>query len=211
MPVTDRTCLDTTATKAYAQEQKLLRAYDRLLRAADLDQLITDCFGPKLSEAKRRNADDRLEYAMPDLLRKLRPDQQPPLAELLLGETPDLPAAVRYLAGLERHIIYRDEDPRLLDDSDEHLVKAAGLGKLSKAAYRNATTGRPGCQAHQWASRAAKAPPLGPPLELTPWPPVRFRGVRAKPPRKAALPQCRGQLSIQWPPVAVGPVKGGGL
>lgn len=141
---------------------------------------------------------------MPDLLQKLRPAQQPPLAELLLGEVPDLPGAVRCLAGLERHIIYRDDDPRLEDKSDEHLVKAAGLGKLSQAAYRNATTGRPGSQAHQWASRAAKPLPLGPPLELTPWPPVRFRGVRAKSARKAAMPQCRGQLAIQWPPVSGG-------
>lgn len=195
MPVTTRTCIDPTSAKSWALEQKLLRAYRRLLFAADLDALIDACFGPKLSPARREKADERLEHAMPELLQKLTPDEQAPFAEWLLGESPNLVAAVQELAKRENGLWRRDTDPRLNDNGDDWKVKPAGLGKFRQPLA--------GTALKQHLLNKPTPPPLGPPLVLTPWPPVapKFRGVRAKhkpqvrvSPRQLVLPFLAGGM-----------------
>jgi hypothetical protein len=180
----------------WSTEQKLLKAYRRLLLAADLDELITATLGPKRTATQREAADERLEYVMPELIQKLRPAQQGPLAELLLGESPDLVGAIRHLINLERNLTHRDEDPRLLLNDDARC-KAAGLGRLTQANYHKPHD--PANPSARWLSRhKPTAPPLGPPLVLTPAPPT-FRGVRKSSRRPKAVMVCRGQLALPFP------------
>jgi hypothetical protein len=182
----------------YVLEQKLLRAYSRLLLAADLDQLITATLGPKRTQTQREAADERLEYVMPELIQKLWPEQQAPLAELLLGESPDLASAITYLISLERNLTHRDEDPRL-NINDDARLKAAGLGRLTQANYRK--THDPANPSARWLSRNKQMPqPLGPPLVLTPAPAAtaKFRGTRKRTSRRPTQPVCRGQLALPF-------------
>jgi hypothetical protein len=185
----------------YVLEQKLLRAYSRLLLAADLDQLITATLGPKRTQTQREAADERLEYVMPELIQKLWPEQQAPLAELLLGESPDLASAITYLISLERNLTHRDEDPRL-NINDDARLKAAGLGRLTQANYRK--THDPANPSARWLNRNKQVVPvslpLGPPLVLTPAPAAtgKFRGTRKRTSRRPAQPVCKGQLALPF-------------
>jgi len=125
-------------TSHYTTERRLLRRYDELFRAASqtneaLDCLILACLGT-LTRSKREAADDRLQHAMPELIKKLRPEQQAIIANLLLRDDADFPAAVRELVRMENGIWRRDEDPRLRSNDDWRL-KVAGLGRLSKEEY----------------------------------------------------------------------------
>lgn len=169
----------------YVLECRMLKAYNRLLRNCDLDQLITDAFGPKLSPSKAAAADERLEYAIPELIQKLAPDQQAPIAALLVSEAPDLAAAVRELVKLENGLWRRDDDPRLRINDDARM-KAAGMGHLSKAIYGNTK--------------------LGPPLVLEPLvvrKPVQLRTKKRRVARHRAVFYWPGQYEI-WPPVSGG-------
>lgn len=192
----------------WSTQQKLLKAYRQLLFAADLDQLISATLGPKRTQTQRDAADERLEHVMPELIQKLRPAQQMPLVELLLGESHDLVAAIAYLIGLERNLTHRDEDPRLLLNDDARC-KAAGLGRLTQANYHKPHD--PANPSARWLSRnkaavvvpeVSKAPelPAAPPFVLTPWPPAPvFRGVRKASRRPRPVPVCRGQLALPFP------------
>ncbi|MGI4735068.1 MAG: hypothetical protein ACRYG7_07810 [Janthinobacterium lividum] len=125
-------------TSSYTLERRLLRQYSALFQEAtqtnaDFDRLILACLG-EVTPAKREAADERLQHAIPELIRKLRPDQQQVIAELLLSDAGDLAAAVRELIRMENGLWRRDEDPRLRTNDDWRL-KAAGLGHLSKKIY----------------------------------------------------------------------------
>lgn len=216
-----------TTAASYVLERKLLRAYDALYktqigsiwhpatrRAAQVAAL------GGLDRAATRNgyAEARLTEAMPELIQQLTAQQQPLVAELLLCESPDLAAVVKELVRLERNINYRDEDPRLATNDDARL-KAAGMGGLSKTMYGEVSEAdraqlraravRLGAQA---ALRTAKAKPvMGPPLELTPWPPRPVR-ARKRPVARPVLRVSQKQLSL-WPPreLLAGGVQEGGL
>ena len=182
----------------YVLECRMLKAYRRLLLGCDLDQLIADAFGPNLSPSKAAAADDRLEYAMPELIQKLTPTQQGPLAELLLGEAPDLAAAVRELVKLENGLWRRDEDARLRDEGDDWKAKVVFTGKFRAPLAGAALQQRE-------LAQAKAAVPLGPPLVLEPLQVVpRKPGLRTK---KRRAVRCRavfywaGQYEI-WPPVS---------
>lgn len=188
-------------TSPWSTEQKLLKAYRRLLLAADLDALITATLGPKRTATQREAADERLEHVMPELIQKLRPAQQGPVAEMLLGESPNLVGAIRHLIGLERNLTHRDDDPRLLLNDDARL-KAAGMGHLTQANYRKVHD--PANPSARWLGKQKlpvppAAAPVGPPLVLTPWPLValKFRGTRRSPRKRA--PVLRGQLALPFP------------
>ncbi len=183
-----------TPASAYIRERKLLRAYDALLRSCDLDGLIAACFGVNLSPSKAAAADERLQYAMPELLLKLTPDQQEPFAEWLLGESPDLPRAVRELVRLE-NALHRPALPHTKED--DWRVKSASLGKCRAPLAGDALR-------RHLLSQAAKAPKLGPPLELVPFVPVRRPVLRTKKRgRRKPLVVLRGQYSL-WPSVSGG-------
>jgi hypothetical protein len=179
----------------WSTQQKMLKAYRRLLFAADLDALITATLGPKRTQTQLEAADERLEHVMPELIQKLRPAQQEPLTKLLLGEAPDLEAAIRYLISLERNLTHRDEDPRLLLNDDARS-KAAGLGRLTKASYHKPHD--PANPSARWLSRnKPAAPSLGPPP--TPWPPMPVFVGTSKPSRSKVAQVYQGQLSLSFP------------
>jgi len=198
MPTTPRRAPEAGhAASSYVLERKLLRAYTRLCddavshlyRPLDKQAVYVQLLGGKLAATQVRGAEKRIREAMPEIIQKLTPQQQPGVAELLLCEGPDLAAVVKELVRLERNINYRDDDPRLAINDDARL-KAAGMGRLSKSIYGN-------------------LPKLGDPLVLTPWPPRP--ALRAKK-RRVARPVLRvgmKQLSL-WPLPAAG-VRGGGL
>jgi hypothetical protein len=194
---------------AYVLECKMLRAYDRLLRAADLDSLIAACFGERLSASKAAAADERLQYAMPELLQKLKPEQQAPFAEWLLGEAPDLPAAVRELIRLE-NALHRPQP--LNTKEDNWRVKAAGMGKcrapLKGDAIRRHQEGK-AMQRHL-QQKAVEAPKLGPPLVLEPLIPAKVTLRTKKRGRRKPLLVSQWQYAI-WPPVSGGMSLVGGL
>lgn len=191
----------------YVLECRMLKAYRRLLLACDLDQLIAEAFGPNLSPSKAAAADDRLEYAMPELIQKLAPKQQASVAALLLSETPDLPGVVRELVRLENGLWRCDTDARLRDEGDDWKASVVFSG-----AFRAPLAGA--ALKQRDLHRAKDAAPLGPPLVLEPLRVVVRKPVlRAK---KRRVARCRsvfywpGQYEI-WPPVVAGGVMEGGL
>lgn len=208
-------------------ERQLLTAYGRLYHE-QVGQLwpldyrkrkAVQALGGNLAATQVRYAETRLRDAMPELIQKLTAEQQPLVAALLLCESPDLAAVVARLVQLERNINYRDDDPRLKTNDDARM-KAAGMGHLSKKMYGEVSAAdRAQLRAEavrleaQAALRAAKLKPeMGPPLELTPWPPRPLRAKRPRPATRTVLRVSQKQLSL-WPPRELlgGSVKEGGL
>lgn len=183
-----------TPCSSYTLERKLLRAYHALYQqqvgslwhpATRLAAQVAALGGLDRAATRNGYAEARLTEAMPELIQRLTPAQQPELAALLLTDAPDLAAVVQKLVQLERNLNYRDDDPRLRIPDDARL-KAAGLGRLSQQQY-------------------GKPLPLGPPLELTS-PPARvvLRTKKKAATRRASVPRLapKGQLAL-WPPVGV--------
>ena len=121
---------------SYALECRLVTAYTTLLYdpALDVEALMRRVWGANLTPAQmyghacKQGRIDRLDYDMAELIRSLRPNEQTPLVKLLLGESPDLVAAVQHLLSLERMLHRRlkhHSGTRLCDDRH---AKAAGLG-----------------------------------------------------------------------------------
>jgi hypothetical protein len=131
-----------TSAQSYVLECKLLRAYHQLYEQAvaparcpaSLRAIQVDLLGGQLASTQVRHAESRLCEVMPEVIRKLRPEQQPLVAELLLGEAADLRAVIKELVRLERNLNYR-EDEANLHLNDDGRLKAAGLGRLTRENY----------------------------------------------------------------------------
>lgn len=216
-----------TTASSYVLECKLKRAYARLLdqavahlhRPADRLAVYVQALGGKLADTQLRGAEKRLQEGMLDVLLKLDTQQQQVIKGLLLDTaTPDLATVVAELVRLERNINYRDDDPRLSINDDARL-KAAGMGRLSKAIYgevsdtQRAQMRSDSARLRQEAAlrEAAKSLlMLGPPLVLEPIRPVARPVLRTrKRGRRKPQPVPRGQYEL-WPLVGGG-VKEGGL
>lgn len=198
-------CANPTAVSAYVLERRMLRAYDALYaahmapywRPTDRKRVQEALLGGNQTRrSQQRSAESRLREMMPELICKLLPEQQGPVAALLLCEEPDLYAVVAELVRLERNINHRDDDPRLQVSDDDWKVKATGLGKFRQPIAGAALAQR---------QRSQPVVPMGPPLILTPVvarPALRTkkRGRRPVPRRCGVLV---GQYSL-WPPVSGG-------
>lgn len=123
---------------AYAREQRMLARYSDLLygpEMEDVEVLMCRIWGPltplqMYGKEGNEGRIDRLDYVVPDLIRLLRPDEQPPVEALL--NAGDLPGAIRHLLSQERTLKKREHDPNLkLSDN----ARTAGLGRLSSESY----------------------------------------------------------------------------
>lgn len=152
-----------TPASAYVLERKLLRAYEALYQqqiasiwhpATRLAAQVAVLGGLERAATRKGYAESRLREAMPDVIRRLKPDDQPALAALLLDGEADLSEVVAHLLKAERWLNYHQDDPRL-KVNDDALCRAAGIGHIARA--------DPGS-----FQRKPVRLPLGPPLELTP-------------------------------------------
>lgn len=148
-----------------------------------------------VARAHTRNgyAEARLREALPEVIQRLRPDQQPALAALLLTDSPELPAVVALLVNLERSLNYSDDDPALKRHDDDWKTAATGQGRFRP---RLAGTALAQKQARQQAELRRG---LGEPLVLVAWVPVGGRARRAR--RRRVVKPGGGagrQLQI-WP------------
>jgi len=163
--------LERRLLKAYAAlyQQQVASIWHPPTRRAQAVRLL----GGQLAPTQVRYAEQRLSQVMPELIQRLPPDLQAPLVALLLCEAPDLAAVVAHLVSLERHLNYREDDPRL-------KLSDHGTNRLARQQY-----GRR---------------PLGEPLVLTPWVPVPGKPARLRTHRRAraARRAAVGQLSL-WP------------
>lgn len=135
--------LDAVEPATYVLEQRLLKAYARLLYAPDQcpEELMRAVWGPHLTERQMYGTETkpgkigRLDEQLPEVIRLItRADEQDALAALLLAEAPDLVGAIRYLLRLDQGnaIKRRETDPRL-KVNDDALCRAAGIGHLARA------------------------------------------------------------------------------
>lgn len=135
-----------TPAAAYALEQRILRAYRRLLHQQTeeeyqqlVSELVQGVMKPRktLSRADSRKLADareeRIYDDVPELIQLLRWDEQQPLADLLLCDTPDLAGAVTLVLSKERPLLQREAPPATPDDAGH--ARAAGLGRLSSQNY----------------------------------------------------------------------------
>lgn len=200
----------TARASDYVLEQRTQKRYRQLLRdsAPDneaWDSILEQCFPKHFSGSHRDRcqvywqAEDRAEHEVPEVITRLcRADLEKVAA---LVEQTDLIGCIRLVWEVLRPQLHKTApaQPRLPDDAKQH--QAAGFG-------RPRPTKKP-------APRKKPKPamtPLGPPLVLTPPPPVQ-RAVTPKPAvcRVPARPRLRvqggRQLSL-WPP-AEHPFRGG--
>lgn len=122
-----------TPASAYARERRILTMYTALLYAATTDtaELITQVLGPKKPGKQMNAAEDRLDYEVPELLERLRWDEQAEAEALLVAG--DLAGCIRFALKLEWSLLKR-ERPNTAPDDTAH-ARAAGLGKISSQNY----------------------------------------------------------------------------
>lgn len=172
----------TTPASAYAREARMLTRYRELLYDAntDVEALMAQVWGPNLTERQKWGNDgtdgrvDRLDYNVPDLLQRLKWDEQAEAEALLLEG--NLLGCIRWVLAKERTLLQRENDPRLLLNDDWRL-KAAGLGRLGREAYGH---------------------PLGEPLVLTPAPIPRLSVSRRGKRQAVRYHHLPSQLTF-WP------------
>lgn len=200
------------AASVYTLEQRVQKAYRRLL--FDGLESLFDLPGPdaltclvetvfasyftKASKGKRKRgnslkhwqAEERLQYDIPEIISRLPAEQLTQLDTLLTAQ--DIVGAVTLAWYTYRPMLHKLDPQEHLPD-DRKQVAAANLGRP-----------RPAKKPEPKNKPRLNTPPFGPPLVLTP-PPVQRLPTR-KPPvcRLPALrpkQQSTVQLSL-WPPVA---------
>lgn len=128
-----------TPASAFTREQRMLARYYQLLYAlpTDAEGLMNTIWGPGLTrkqmygDAATDGKIDRLDHAVPDLIKILLPDEQPPVEKLL--NAGDLVGTIRYLLAQERALTTRELSSKA--PNDEGHARAAGLGYLSSVNY----------------------------------------------------------------------------
>jgi hypothetical protein len=128
-----------TPASAFTREQRMLARYYQLLYAlpTDAEVLMNTIWGPGLSrkqmygDAATDGKIDRLDYAVPDLIKILLPKEQLPVEELL--NAGDLVGTIRYLLTQERALTTREFPSKA--PNDEGHARTAGLGYLSSVNY----------------------------------------------------------------------------
>jgi hypothetical protein len=112
-------------------------------------------YGDKATDGKI----DRLDHAVPDLIKILLPDEQQPVEKLL--NAGDLIGTIRYLLAQERTLTTRELSWKA--PNDEGHARAAGLGYLSSVNY-----GREHPNQHHLSITPSSTPVEQTPVDLAP-------------------------------------------